>query len=59
VRTVFRLIWRREGWTMDRLSFADYERLADLVGASSGAHDLPGGVHARRHDHVLRLERVR
>lgn len=57
VRTALRLVYRREGWAMDKMGFVDYERLADLVDADAGAHDLPGGVHAHRLDHVLQLAR--
>jgi tRNA(Ile)-lysidine synthase len=55
VRTALRLVWRREGWSMDRMGFVEYERLADLVNAETGAHDLPGGVRARRVGGVLQL----
>jgi tRNA(Ile)-lysidine synthase len=55
VRCILRLIWAREGWPMGGMGFAEYERLADLVAASAGAHDLPGGVHARRRGRVLQV----
>jgi tRNA(Ile)-lysidine synthase len=55
VRTALRLVWRREGWSMDRMTFADYERVAALIEVEHGAHDLPGGVRARRAGRVLRL----
>ena len=40
---------------LDRMTFADYHRVAALAEAGQGAHDLPGGVHARRVGRVLRL----
>lgn len=55
VRAALRLVWRRERWSMDRMTFADYERVAALAEAEHGAHDLPGGVQARRAGRVLRL----
>lgn len=55
VRSAIRLVYRREGWAMDKMGFAEYERLADLVHAGAGAQDLPGGVHARRQEGVLQL----
>jgi tRNA(Ile)-lysidine synthase len=54
-RAVLRQVWRREGWPMDRMTFADYDRVAALAEAGQGAHDLPGGVQARRAGRVLRL----
>lgn len=55
VRSALRLVWRREGWSMDRMTFADYDRVAALAEVDRGAHDLPGGVKARRDGRVLRL----
>ncbi len=55
VRLVLRHLWQREDWPRGRMSFADYDRVAALVEADHGAHDLPGGVHARRVGSVLRL----
>jgi hypothetical protein len=57
VRAAMRQVWRREGWSMNRMGFADFERVAALIDADHGAHDLPGGVQARRTGNVLRLER--
>jgi tRNA(Ile)-lysidine synthase len=55
VRAALRRVWRREGWPMDRMTFADYDRVAALAEVERGAHDLPGGVQARRVGRVLRL----
>lgn len=55
VRACLRLIWQREGWSCEGMGFVEYERLADLVFAERGAHDLPGLVHARRRGKLLRL----
>jgi tRNA(Ile)-lysidine synthase len=55
IRGVFRHLWHREGWPVDGLGFVELERLADLVFADSGAHDLPGGIHVRRRGTVLQL----
>jgi tRNA(Ile)-lysidine synthase len=55
VRAALRWLWQREGWLMDGMKFRDWQRLADLVQVESGAHDLPGGVQARRSGGVLQL----
>ena len=46
---------RREGWQRGEMGFVESERLADLVEAEAGAHDLPGGVHARRSGRVVQI----
>jgi tRNA(Ile)-lysidine synthase len=55
VRTALRLVWQREGWGMGEMNFAHWHRIAALVDAQAGAHDLPGGVRARRQGLVLLL----
>jgi tRNA(Ile)-lysidine synthase len=54
-RAALRRVWRQEGWPMGGMGLADYERVAELIDAEEGAHDLPGGVHARRVGRVLQL----
>jgi tRNA(Ile)-lysidine synthase len=53
VREVFRLLWLREGWTMDVMNFDAWERLTDLVLLDRSAVDLPGSIHARRRERVI------
>jgi tRNA(Ile)-lysidine synthase len=55
VREVLHLIWEREGWPLDAMSFVMWERLADLIFGAESALDLPGSVHARRKGQVLQL----
>ncbi len=55
VREVLRRAWSREGWPMGEMRFADWERLADLVVAETGAVDFPGGIRARRVGGVLQV----
>jgi tRNA(Ile)-lysidine synthase len=55
IRTALRLVWQREGWPMGEMGFVQWQRLAALVEAQTGAHDLPGGIRARRHGRVLQL----
>jgi tRNA(Ile)-lysidine synthase len=57
VREVFHLIWDREGWPTSAMGYVEWDRLAELVFEQARAHDLPGGVHARRRARVVRLER--
>jgi tRNA(Ile)-lysidine synthase len=56
VREVFRLVWAREGWPLDPMTFAAWERLADLVFGGATAVDLPGRIHARRKERVVQLQ---
>jgi tRNA(Ile)-lysidine synthase len=55
LRGALRLVWRREGWPMGEMGFAQWRRLEELARAEEGALDLPGGVRARRQRRVLRL----
>jgi tRNA(Ile)-lysidine synthase len=56
-RAALRLLWAREGWPLDAMSFDAWERLAGVVFGEAAACDLPGGVRARRRGRVLRLGR--
>jgi tRNA(Ile)-lysidine synthase len=56
VRAALRRLWQREDWPMAEMGFDHWQRLADLVMAEHGAHDLPGGVSARRRGGVLQLQ---
>jgi tRNA(Ile)-lysidine synthase len=56
VRAALRRLWQREQWPLSEMGFDHWQRLADLVTAEQGAHDLPGGVHARRRGGVLQLD---
>jgi tRNA(Ile)-lysidine synthase len=57
VRAVFRLLWQREGWSLGRMGYDDWDRLAGLVSGESGGLDLPGGIHARRRERVIQVGR--
>jgi tRNA(Ile)-lysidine synthase len=58
VREVFHVLWTRESWPMRRMGFGEWDRLADLANGDVGAIDLPDGVHARRLEHVVQIERA-
>jgi tRNA(Ile)-lysidine synthase len=55
VREAFRLVWRREGWPMDAMDYAAWDRLAALVSGEGTAIDLPGGIRARRRERVVQV----
>jgi len=52
-REMFRLAWEREGWPMGKMGFEDWDRLTQLLAGEKAALDLPGGIRARRRDHVV------
>jgi tRNA(Ile)-lysidine synthase len=52
VRELFRLVWRREGWPLDAMTHAHWNRLADLA-----VGDYPSGVRLRLAGKVVQLER--
>ncbi|QEL20054.1 tRNA lysidine(34) synthetase TilS [Limnoglobus roseus] len=52
VREMFRLLWRREGWPMDGMTYAHWQRVGSLQPA-----DYPGGVQLRRIGRVVQLSR--
>jgi len=57
VREAFRLLWRREGWPMDAMDYAAWDRLAALVFEDATAVDLPGGIRARRRERIVQIWR--
>jgi tRNA(Ile)-lysidine synthase len=57
LRELFRLLWQREAWPLDGMSFEGWERLADLVLGDRPAVDLPGFIHARRRGRVIQIVR--
>ena len=54
-RAALRLLWQREGWSLDGMGFEAWECLADLALADRTAVDVPGCIHARRHDRVIQI----
>jgi tRNA(Ile)-lysidine synthase len=55
VRAALRLVWAREGWPVDAMTFEKWERLAGLVFDEGTAVDLPGRLRARRRGRVLQI----
>jgi tRNA(Ile)-lysidine synthase len=58
VRAALRLVWGREGWPVDAMTFEKWERLAGLAFAEGTAVDLPGRFRARRRERVLQVGRI-
>jgi tRNA(Ile)-lysidine synthase len=58
VCTLLRLIWTREDWPTGEMGYDDWQRVAKLVWAASGAVDLPGRIRARRQGKVLQVGRI-
>jgi tRNA(Ile)-lysidine synthase len=56
-RAALRLVWRREGWPLDAMGHAGWERLAGLLRGESRALDLPGHVRAEARPRVVLLGR--
>jgi tRNA(Ile)-lysidine synthase len=57
VRDVFRLLWEREGWPQGRMSFAAWDRLADVARGDLSSVDLPCGIHAAGRERVVQIGR--
>lgn len=51
-----RLVWRREGWPMDRLGYRGWQRVWDVVMGRISTIDLPGSVLVRRRGGVLQIQ---
>jgi tRNA(Ile)-lysidine synthase len=59
VREAFRLAWRREGWPLGEMGFAEWDRAAAVALGEAPAADLPGGVRVRRRGRVVQAGRLR
>ncbi len=55
IRETIRLIWDRESWSRDAMSFADWDRAAAVVLGELPSVDLPGRVRVRRKGHVVQI----
>jgi tRNA(Ile)-lysidine synthase len=58
VRAMFRLLWEREGWSLNEMSFEHWKRLVNVASGQEKAVDLPGGVRARRAENVVQVGRA-
>ena len=57
VREAFRLLWEREDWPANGMTYRAWDRLAALAAGGSDSLDLPGGVRARSGERVVRVGR--
>ncbi len=55
LRATFAFLWKREGWPRTHLGRADLARVADWIGDSSPALDLPGNIRAVKKRGVVQL----
>ena len=55
IREVIREIWLREGWPRAEMGYREWDRLAGLACGEPPSLDLPGGIKARRRQHVVQL----
>jgi tRNA(Ile)-lysidine synthase len=58
VREAVRLIWQREGWSTDRMTFDHWNRLVGVARGELPAADFPGGVTARHAGRVVQIEKA-
>jgi tRNA(Ile)-lysidine synthase len=57
VRGVFRLLWEREGWPQNDMTFNHWGRLVGVAFGEETAADMPGGVTVRRKGNVIQVGR--
>jgi len=56
LRESLTVLWRQQNWPRQRMGFAEWDRLAELVLRDGGA-TLPGGIEATRRGRLLVLRR--
>jgi tRNA(Ile)-lysidine synthase len=58
VRVVLRLLWDREQWSTNGMTYEHWKRAAAIALGVHPAADFPDGVHVRRVGKVVQLERT-
>jgi tRNA(Ile)-lysidine synthase len=56
-RNVLRMLWSREGWSVNAMTFEHWRRVASIATGSHSAADFPDGVHVRRAGKVVQLHK--
>jgi tRNA(Ile)-lysidine synthase len=56
-RRVLRMLWDREGWSVNAMTFDHWRRAAMITTGEHPAADFPDGVHVRRAGRVVQLHR--
>jgi tRNA(Ile)-lysidine synthase len=55
VRTLWRLVWEREGWPLGQMDYHAWNRLAAVTQGEMTAADLPGGIRALCRERVIQV----
>lgn len=55
VRYLFRLLWEREAWPLNDMTFEHWKRVVAVAFGEETATDLPGGISARRRGNVVQI----
>ncbi len=58
-RNVLRMLWDRERWPVNAMTFEHWRRAAKIATGEHSAADFPDGMHVRRAGKVVQLERRR
>jgi tRNA(Ile)-lysidine synthase len=58
VREALRLLWRREGWPVDRMTFDHWNRLVSVARGDLSSADFPGGVTVTNTGRVVQIEKA-
>ena len=56
-RNLLRMLWDREGWSVNGMTFEHWRRAASIAAGSHSAADFPNGVHVRRTGRVVQLRK--
>lgn len=56
-RRVLRMLWDRERWSVNAMTFDHWRRAAMITSGEHPAADFPDGVHVRRAGQVVQLKR--
>ena len=56
-RRLLRMLWERERWSVNAMTFDHWRRAARIVMGEHPAADFPDGVHVRRVGQVVQLKR--
>lgn len=54
-RNVLRMLWDREGWPVNAMTFDHWRRAAKIATGEHSAADFPDGVHVRRAGKVVQI----
>jgi tRNA(Ile)-lysidine synthase len=55
VRSLLRFVWEREGWPLDHMDAAAWDKACDVADRVVPAWDFPGGISARHTGRVVQI----